>query len=104
MTDTYAQAYVEILEIIKRAMEYANYVVYEKSKQEEELEQKITEYFDDFDYIVGDIAYGKLRLKGFNSKTNKNFKEFNDVDKVEDYIKNNCAYGCRWFIISEIKN
>ncbi len=70
----------------------------------EELEEKITEYFDDFDYIVGDIAYGKLRLKGFNSKTNKNFKDFNDVDKVEEYIKNNCAYGCRWFMISEIKN
>ena len=70
----------------------------------EELEEKITEYFDDFDYIVGDIAYGKLRLKGFNSKTNKNFKELNDVDKVEEYIKNNCAYGCRWFMISEIKN
>ena len=70
----------------------------------EALEEKITEYFDDFDYIVGDIAYGKLRLKGFNSKTNKNFKELNDVDKVEDYIKKNCAYGCRWFMISEIKN
>ena len=70
----------------------------------EELSEKLTEYFDDFDYIVGDIAYGKLRLKGFNSKTNKNFKEYNDVDKVEDYIKNNCAYGCRWFMISEIKN
>ena len=70
----------------------------------EELSEKITEYFDDFDYIVGDIAYGKLRLKGFNSKTNKNFKEMNDVDKVSDYIKNNCAYGCRWFMISEIKN
>ena len=69
-----------------------------------ELEEKLTEYFDDFDYIVGDIAYNKLRLKGFNSKTNKNFKELNDVDKVDDYIKNNCAYGCRWFIISEIKN
>ena len=70
----------------------------------EELSQKITEYFDDFDYIVGDIAYGKLRLKGFNSRTNKNFKDYNDVDKVSDYIKNNCAYGCRWFMISEIKN
>lgn len=68
-----------------------------------ELEEKITDYFDDFDYIVGDIAYGKLRLKGFNSKTNKNFKDLNDVDKVEDYIKQNCAYGCRWFMISEIK-
>ena len=70
----------------------------------EELEQKITQGYDDFDYIVGDIAYGKLRLKGFNSKTNKNFKELNDVDKVEEYIKKNCAYGCRWFMISEIKN
>ena len=68
----------------------------------EELAEKITDYFDDFDYIVGDIAYGKLRLKGFNSKTNKNFKELNDVDKVSDYIKNNCAYGCKWFMISEI--
>lgn len=69
----------------------------------EELESKLTDYFDDFDYIVGDIAYGKLRLKGFNSKTNKNFKPINDVDKVEEYIKNQCAYGCRWFMISEIK-
>lgn len=70
----------------------------------EELESKLTDYFDDFDYIVGDIAYNKLRLKGFNSKTNKNFKPFNDVDKVSEYIENQCAYGCRWFMISEIKD
>jgi len=69
----------------------------------EELESKLTDYFDNFDYIVGDIAYNKLRLKGFNRQTNKNFKEINDIDKVEEYIKNNCAYGCRWFMISEIK-
>ena len=70
----------------------------------EELEQKLTDYFDTFDYIVGDIAYNKLRLKGFNSKTNKNFKPINDVDKVEEYIEKECAYGCRWFMISEIKD
>ena len=70
----------------------------------EELSSKLTDYFDDFDYIVGDIAYGKLRLKGFNSKTNKNFKDINDVDKVDEYINNQCAYGCRWFMISEIKD
>lgn len=69
----------------------------------EEITEKLTDYFDDFDYIVGDIAYGKLRLKGFNSKTNKNFKPINDVDKVEEYITRNCAYGCKWFMISEIK-
>lgn len=70
----------------------------------EELESKLTDYFDDFDYIVGDIAYNKLRLKGFNSKTNKNFKPINDVDKVNEYILKQCAYGCRWFMISEVKD
>ncbi len=70
----------------------------------EEIESKLTEYFDDFDYIVGDIAYSKLRLKGFNNNSNKNFKPINDVDTVEEYIKNNCAYGCRWFMISKIKD
>lgn len=69
----------------------------------EEIAERLTDYFDDFDYIVGDIAYGKLRLKGFNSKTNKNFKPINDVDKVEEYITKTCAYGCKWFMISEIK-
>lgn len=76
---------------------------YKEAINIEELSAKLTDYFDDYDYIVGDIAYGKLRLKGFNSRTNKNFKAINDVDKVEEYLKNNCAYGCRWFMISEIK-
>ena len=61
----------------------------------EEFMNKCTDYFKDFDYIVGDIAYGKLRLKGFNKKGNKNFKDINDYDKV----KENCAYGCKYFIL-----
>ena len=40
----------------------------------EDLETCLTDYFDSFDYILGDYAYGKLRLKGFNNKENKNFK------------------------------
>ena len=30
--------------------------------------EKYTSYFENYDYIVGDIAYSKLRLKGFNNK------------------------------------
>jgi len=67
----------------------------------EALTNLYTDYFKNYDYIVGDWAYGKLRLKGFNSKTNKNFKSINDIDKVDEYIKKNCAYGCRYFIISK---
>ncbi len=65
----------------------------------EDLEGKITDYYDNFDYILGDYAYGKVRLKGFNDKDNKYFKPVNDIAKVDEYIENYCAYGCKYFIL-----
>ena len=65
----------------------------------EDLEGKITDYYDNFDYILGDYAYGKVRLKGFNDKDNKYFKAINDISKVKEYIENCCAYGCKYFIL-----
>ena len=76
---------------------------YREALNEEELQEKFTDYFYEFDYIVGDYAYSKLRLKGFNDKENKNYKPINDIKTVEDYIKNHCAYECRYFILKKIK-
>ena len=45
----------------------------------EVVKEKLTDYFDDFDYIIGDWAYGKLRLKGFNKKENKRYPPKNDI-------------------------
>ena len=70
---------------------------------EEVLKEAATDYFNDFDYIVGDWAYGKLRLKGFNGKKNKNLKPINDYNQVDKYIKECCAYGCRYFILKKIE-
>ena len=39
---------------------------------EELLKEMMTDYFASYDYIVGDWSYNKLRLKGFNDKSNKN--------------------------------
>ncbi|MCI9586189.1 MAG: YutD family protein [Bacilli bacterium] len=72
---------------------------YREALDKNELESKLTEYFDDYDYILGDWAYGKLRLKGFCTKENKLFKDINDYSKIEKYIKDNCAYNCRYFIL-----
>lgn len=69
----------------------------------EEVNSKCTDYFQDYDYIVGDYAYGKLRLKGFNNKDNKSFNSINDFSNVDKYIKENCAYGCKYFILEKIK-
>ena len=72
---------------------------YKDALQVKDIEEKITDYFDNFDYILGDYAYGKVRLKGFNEKTNKNYKSINDYNKIKEYIKNNCAYDCKYFIL-----
>ena len=66
------------------------------------VKEKATEYFNDFDYIVGDWSYGKLRLKGFCNKNNKLMKKYNDYDNCIDYIKNECAYDCKWFTLKKI--
>lgn len=64
---------------------------------------RITDYYDDYDYIVGDFAYGKLRLKGFCDKNNKLYKEYNDISKKDEYIKKECAYDCKYFVLKKIK-
>lgn len=69
----------------------------------EAIALKLTDYFDPFDCVVGDWAYGKLRLKGFNYKENKNYKAINDASSVDEYIKNYCAYGCPYFILKRVK-
>ena len=53
-----------------------------------ELKEKITEYFDDFDYIFGDYSYEKVRLKGYNDASNKKVNKINNIKGLENYKKN----------------
>ena len=82
--------------------EYELDVDYKDGFDYEAVLEKVTDYFNDFDYIVGDWSYGKLRLKGFYNHDNKNTKSFNDYSKCSDYIKNECAYDCRWFSLKKL--
>jgi uncharacterized protein YutD len=76
---------------------------YKDGFDEENFKERYTSYFENYDYIVGDIAYSKLRLKGFNKKENKNCNKINNYKNVELYIKNNCAYDCKYFILEKIE-
>lgn len=67
----------------------------------EEVLNKVTDYFYPYDYIVGDWAYGKLRLKGFYNYKNKNCKEYSNIKNVDKYIKNYCAFNCKYFILKK---
>lgn len=81
------------------------YKVVEEEKEgfiKEEVESKFTEYFLDYDYVFGDWAYGKLRLKGFNKKGHHNFKEQNDIASLNTYKKDFCAPECKNFMLEKI--
>lgn len=69
----------------------------------DELSEKITDYFDDYDYIVGDFAYDKVRLKGYYDSSNKNVKKINDIKYLDDYIKDYCSYGAMIFVLKKLK-
>lgn len=68
----------------------------------EGIKDLFTDYFHDYDYIVGDYAYSKLRLKGFYNSDNKSVKEINNIDNLDTYIKNQCAYNCKYFVLKKI--
>lgn len=74
---------------------------YKDAFNEEEFLSKFTDYFYDYDYIVGDISYGKLRLKGFNLKNSSGFNSINDYSRLEKYLKENCSYDCKYFILKK---
>ncbi len=67
----------------------------------EKVTEKYTDYFTEFDYILGDWAYGKLRLKGFNKPNNPHVNKFNNYQNIDKYIIENCAFGCRYFIMQK---
>lgn len=70
----------------------------------DEFLNSYTDYFEDYDYVVGDIAYSKLRLKGFYDSQNKKVKEINNYDNLNKYLEEDCAVDCRYFILKKIKD
>ena len=82
-----------------------NYELIEDNKEgydQTEVESKLTDYFEPYTYIVGDWAYGKLRLKGFYDKNDSRCNKTNNIDDLKKYIENNCAYGCRYFELKKV--
>ena len=74
---------------------------YKDAFDKDEFLSKCTDYFYDYDYIVGDIAYGKLRLKGFYDEKSKKVKKINNFRDVDEYLKNYCAIDCKYYILKK---
>lgn len=69
---------------------------------EEEFKEKVTDYFEPYDYIFGDYAYDKLRLKGFYESDNKKVTKINDIKYLNEYKNDYCSYGAKTFLLKKI--
>lgn len=87
--------------ILINGKEYELIKEYKEGFDLTEVADKLTDYFDEYDYVFGDWSYGKLRLKGFCDKKNKRFNQTNNIEKIDDYIKKYCSYECKYFLLKK---
>ena len=67
----------------------------------EEVQSKLSDFYDKYDYVFGDWAYGKLRLKGFYDSESKEVKDYNDIKNLDKHLEENCAFECKHFLIKK---
>ena len=91
------------MEVILNDINYKIVKNYREGFNEEEVKNRFTDYFEGYDYVFGDWAYGKLRLKGFYKKDNKKVSKINNIEDLDKYIKENCAYDCKYFLLEKVK-
>lgn len=92
------------MEIEVNGKQYKLIENYKDGFEQEDFLAKCTDYFYDYDYIVGDIAYGKLRLKGFYDDKSKKVKDINNFKNIKKYLENYCAKECKYFILKKNVN
>ena len=88
--------------IILDNIKYKLHSNYKEGFDLDELKERYTDYFHNFDYVIGDWAYGKLRLKGFYKPDNKKVSKINNFKDYKEYLKKNCAYECSYFILEKV--
>ena len=63
---------------------------------------RYADILDKYDYIVGDIGYEQLRLKGFYSDSNKKAELSKRFSTIQDYLLEYCNFGCPYFILKNV--
>lgn len=58
-------------------------------------------FFEKYDFIVGDWAHEKLRLRGFYQLNRKRVPRDQQIDFLEDYLKEYCSFGCAYFVLAK---
>lgn len=62
------------------------------------LQKKYDPYLDQYDYLVGDLSSGHIRLKGFYKNARRGSRD-KSVNTLPDYLKEYCNPGASYFVL-----
>ncbi|MCY1564310.1 YutD family protein [Staphylococcus pettenkoferi] len=75
---------------------------YREAFNGEQFAKRYSEILDKYDYVVGDIGYEQLRLKGFYKDANKKVDMSKRFSTIQDYLLEYCNFGCPYFVLRRI--
>lgn len=75
---------------------------YHEGFQPDKLRERFSPILTKFDYIVGDIGYDQLRLRGFYDDKRK-VQPSQKISHLQDYLYEYCNFGCPYFVLKNFE-
>lgn len=76
-------------------------VNYREGFQLEAFENRYQDFFEKYDFIVGDWGYEQLRLRGFYQVNRRKVARDQTILFLDDYLKEYCNFGCQYFVLAK---
>lgn len=68
----------------------------------EQFQKRYSDILKRYDFIVGDLGYDQLRLRGFFYDDNKQAPYEWKISTLDDYLYEYCNFGCAYFVLERV--
>ncbi|QIH75440.1 DUF1027 domain-containing protein [Macrococcoides canis] len=75
---------------------------YREAFNQEMFDHRYSEILDRYPYIVGDIGFEQLRLRGFFEDNKKGSEVNKRFSTIHDYLLEYCNFGCAYFVLRRL--
>ena len=75
---------------------------YRESFDIELFNDRYSDVLNRYEFIVGDMGFEQLRLKGFFANSQKKMPVEQRIGSLQDYLYEYCNFGCAYFILERL--
>ncbi|MDR1522322.1 MAG: YutD family protein [Streptococcaceae bacterium] len=85
-------------------LEYRLVYNYRNAFSAEKLAGRFSDVLMRYDYVVGDLGYDQLRLRGFFRSNNTKVFTDQKINTLVDYLYEFCNFGCAFFVLERLES